>query len=612
MAKANPTAYRRRVWGWALLGYAFILLLLLGTVGLMGLTLFIGFATRSIGFLWKVAAVLGVFAWKVVRSLWVKFDPPEGLLLTKAEAAPLLSLLRQQTRALKAPRVHRVLLTDEFNAAAVQVPRLGIFGWPRNYVLVGLPLLQALSPEQAAAVVGHELGHLRGGHGRFGAWIYRVSQTWTQLIEQLERQEGRTIFSRFTSWYVPRFNAWSHPIRRTDEFAADAAAAYLTDARAMAEALCATVIRGAALDKLHWETLTTSMVEQSAPPADVISRLLPVAKSSRLPEADEQKLLNTAYEADPDLFSTHPSLSERLSALGQLPTVPPLPTVSAAEAWLGGSLPRLAATLDASWVAAHAGAWRERHTLLQEQRQRLHELTTRREARETLTPDEQWELADLTEDHVSGDEALPLFRQLIDDAKWSNPARFSIGRILTNQDKPEGLVWLTEVMEKEPNYVAAGLAFQEAYHERQGDREKVRQLGASQLRHADVLDEAMAEREAIRATDQMLPHDLSEEALQEFASHVFAPENGIGRAWLLRKHVVHFASKSLYVLLITPRPDAPRRSPEAVGTWVQDLAANLPMPGEGFVIATSKEVAWLEKTAKQTSSAELFEAKLLA
>jgi hypothetical protein len=432
------------------------------------------------------------------------------------------------------------------------------------------------------------------------------------LIQQLETQSGRTIFSRFTAWYVPRFNAWSHPIRRTDEFAADAAAAYLTDARAMAEALCATVVRSAALDKLHWETLTAAMAEQAAPPADVISRLLPLAKSSRLPEVDEQKLLTTAYEADPDLFSTHPSLSERLSALGQSPAVPPLPRVSAAEAWLGSSLPHLAATLDATWVAAHAEPWRQRHTFLQEQRQRLHELTTRREAKETLTPDEQWELADLTEDHVSSDEALPLFRQLVDNAKWSNAASFSIGRILTNQDKPEGLVWLTEVMEKDPNYVAAGLAFQEAYHERQGDREKVRQLGASQLRHADVLDEAMAEREAIRATDQMLPHDLSDEALHEFASHVFAPENGIGRAWLLRKRVVHFATKPLYVLLVTPRADAPRRSPEAAGTWVQDLATKLPMPGEGFVIATGKEYAWLEKTAKQMSTAELFEAKLLA
>lgn len=612
LAKANPAAYRRRVWGWALLGYGFILLLLLGTVGLMGLTLFIGIATRSIGLLWKVAAVLAVFAWKVIRSLWVKFDAPEGLPLTNAEAAPLLALLRQQTHALNAPHVHRVLLTADFNAAAVQVPRLGVFGWPRNYVIVGLPLLQALSPEQAAAVVGHELGHLRGGHGRFGAWIYRVSQTWTQLIEHLERQSGSTIFSRFTSWYVPRFNAWSHPIRRTDEFAADAAAAYLTNARAMAEALCATVIRGAALDKLHWETLSATMAEQPAPPADVISRLLPLAKSSRLPDSDEQKLLTAAHEADPDLFSTHPSLGERLAALGQTPAVPSLPVTSAAEAWLGDSLPQLAATLDATWAATHAEPWQERHTFLQQQRQRLQQLSTRWGAKETLTPDELWELADLTEDHVSGTEALPLFQQLTDNDKWGDAARFSIGRVLTNQDNPDGLAWLTEVMEKEPNFVAAGLAIQEAYHERQGDREKVRQLGASQLRHADVLDEAVAERETIRATDQLLPHELSDEALQELVSQVFAPENGISRAWLLRKRVHHFVSKPLYVLLVMPRTDRRPRTPEAAGVWVQELAAKLPMPGEGFVIATGKEYAWLERAAKQMSRAELFEAKLLA
>jgi Zn-dependent protease with chaperone function len=163
MAEANPAGYRRRVWFWALLGYSFILLMLVGTVGLIALTIGIGLFTRTIGVIWKVVALLVVFAWKVLRSLWVRFEAPEGLPLTAAEAAPLLELLQQQTRALKAPRVHQVLLTDDFNAAAVQVPRLGILGWPRNYVLVGLPLLQALTPTQAAAVVGHELGHLRGG-----------------------------------------------------------------------------------------------------------------------------------------------------------------------------------------------------------------------------------------------------------------------------------------------------------------------------------------------------------------------------------------------------------------------------------------------------------------
>ncbi|WBO84447.1 M48 family metalloprotease [Hymenobacter yonginensis] len=598
LAEADPAAYRRRVWLWALLGYGFILLLLLGTVGLMGAVAALALFTKAVGLIWKVLIVLGVFAWRVVRSLWVKFEAPEGLPLTATEAAPLLTLLEQQTQTLKAPRVHRVLLTSDFNAAAVQVPRLGIFGWPRNYVLVGLPLLQALSPTQAAAVVGHELGHLRGGHGRFGAWIYRVSQTWSQLIEQMEQQAGRTIFSRFTTWYVPRFNAWSHPVRRTDEFAADAAAAQLTSPAAIAEALCALVTRDAALDKLHWDVLTASLAERPTPPSDAISRLLPLAKTSRLPEADEQKALANAYEADPDLFSTHPSLGERLNALGEKPSVPPLPEVSAAEAWLGSSLPQLAAQLDAAWAADRAAVWQERHAVLQQQRVRLQQLRDQQAAGETLPPDQAWELADLTEDHVGAAESLPLFQALIEDATWGTAARFSVGRILVNLDDAAGLAWLTEAMERDPTYVAPGLALQEAYHQRLGNREEVRQLGASQLRHADLLDEAMAERATITPADHLLAHELTETQLQALRGEIATPEYGIAQAWLVRKQVQHFANKPLYVLVVAPLPEKKLTKTETIGHWVQDLAAKLVMPGEGFVIGVGKEYRWLEKKVK--------------
>lgn len=134
--------------------------------------------------------------------------------------------------AQQAHAVHRVLLTTEFNASIVQLLRLGVLGWPRNYLMVGLPLLQAMTAEQAGAVVAHELGHLRGGHGRFSAWVYRVSRAWEQLFAQLERSNSATWLHRFTNWYVPRFNAWSHPLRRTAEFEADAAAGRVTSPQA--------------------------------------------------------------------------------------------------------------------------------------------------------------------------------------------------------------------------------------------------------------------------------------------------------------------------------------------------------------------------------------------
>lgn len=607
LAEADPAGYRRRVWLWALLGYAFILALIFGSVGLMLGVLAIGAAFGALGLIVKVAIVLAVFVWKVISSMWVKFEPPTGLRLSSAEAGPLFTLLRQQARELRAPRVHRVLLSDDFNASAVQVPRLGVLGWPRNYVVVGLPLLQALTPEQAAAVVAHELGHLRGGDGRFGAWIYRVSQTWTQLIGQLEREGSRNWFSRFTAWYVPRFNAWSHPVRRTQEFAADAAAAQVTSPAAMAQALCALEVRAAVLGKLHWEPLTARLAELPAPPADCLSQLLPVAKAARLATEEEQRLISTAFDADPDLFSTHPTLGERLRALGQTPAVPEPPAQSAAEAWLGAALPQLTAQLDAQWQADSREGWLARHAELQEQRQRLQELEARHAAGETLTADEQWERADLTEDHVGGPESLPLFRALTEDAKWGTAARFSVGRVLTNLDDPEGLPWLQQVMDAEPHYVAAGLAIQEAYYERRGERETVRELGTAQLRHADRIDEAVAEREAVRRGDVLLPHALTDDAVAALVAQLRQPEYAVAQAWLLRKQVTHFAHKPLYVLLVAPPAAVQPRALVESQAWVQQLAQQLDMPGEAFIFSTGmgKDNAWLERTAQQMPAAEL-------
>ena len=42
----------------------------------------------------------------------------------------------------------------------LQLPRLGIFGWYRNYLIIGMPLMKSLTCEQFKAVLAHEFGHL--------------------------------------------------------------------------------------------------------------------------------------------------------------------------------------------------------------------------------------------------------------------------------------------------------------------------------------------------------------------------------------------------------------------------------------------------------------------
>lgn len=111
-----------------------------------------------------------------------------------------------------------MLLSDDFNAAVTQVPRLGIFGWPRNYLLLGLPLMKVLSREQFKAVLAHEYGHLAGGHARLSNWIYRQRQRWGKLLNALSEYQGygSFLFLPFLRWYTPYFNAFSFPLARAE------------------------------------------------------------------------------------------------------------------------------------------------------------------------------------------------------------------------------------------------------------------------------------------------------------------------------------------------------------------------------------------------------------
>jgi Zn-dependent protease with chaperone function len=119
----------------------------------------------------RLGIVVCAFLLVMVRALWVHLQPPKGWMLTRADAPDLFQLLDRLRKELQTPPIHVVLVTPEFNAAVSEIPRLGLFGWHRNYLLLGLPLLQVLTREQFTAVLAHELGHLSHGHARSSNWI---------------------------------------------------------------------------------------------------------------------------------------------------------------------------------------------------------------------------------------------------------------------------------------------------------------------------------------------------------------------------------------------------------------------------------------------------------
>src|SRR5579862_3747448 len=212
-ARANPALYRFRVATFAVLGYAY----LAATIALLIALLVLGIlAMKANVVALKFLIIYVPFLGLVLRSMWVEIHPPTGFEVKRRDAPALFERIDRLRKALRAPRFHRVVIDDAFNAAVVQVPLLGLFGWHRNHLVIGLPLMKALTPEQLDAVIAHELGHLAGGHARFSNWLYRLRLAWSQLLDALQRtrSRGAFLFRGFFDWYVPRFEAYSFPLAR--------------------------------------------------------------------------------------------------------------------------------------------------------------------------------------------------------------------------------------------------------------------------------------------------------------------------------------------------------------------------------------------------------------
>ena len=120
---------------------------------------------------YQLAIPAVAFAILLLRSLWIRTPAPTGIVLSPERVPRLFTAIERVRKTLGAPRVRHVLLDGDFNAGVTQLPLFGIIGPSANDLTLGLPLLQALSPDEFEATLAHELGHVSGKHGHFSHWI---------------------------------------------------------------------------------------------------------------------------------------------------------------------------------------------------------------------------------------------------------------------------------------------------------------------------------------------------------------------------------------------------------------------------------------------------------
>ncbi|MBS0375707.1 MAG: M48 family metalloprotease [Proteobacteria bacterium] len=546
-SRAAPVAYKVKVALLAAVGFGVLLLVLLfaglGIVLLIALVGFLAYTGKFVllilklgKFLILLAAPLWILLKSSVAALFTRFPKPVGREIRRAEAPALFAAIDRLRARMRGPAFHHVLVNDDVNAAVVQRPLLGLFGLPRNYLILGLPLLESVSADEALAVVAHEYGHLSGAHAHFGAYIYRLRHTWSALQDVASRWDGvggravRTVIG----WYAPFFNAYTFVLARAQEYEADAASAELVSPAVAANALKRINVAGAQYQRF-FEQVFKGVGAAAEPPRDVSERWAHDAVA--VPSAE----LATRWLADSlnrrkSPFDTHPVLRARLEALpGQASQVavlpPPLSTESAATAWLGGLAAQLRSTFQDEWRAQVEAGWRRRHQEWQSQRARIEALR----ALPTPTLEETIERLQLqtrVEPDVDHLPEISAFNRRTPDRAVT---LYLEGSLRLDRDDDTGLGYLRSAMALDAEAVKPACQRAYAFLKARGQDELAEEFSARWNEQHALDARREAELEHFDSGHTLVAAELDAEALAQLREQLARSADGIARVWIARR-----------------------------------------------------------------------------
>ncbi|WP_374349259.1 M48 family metalloprotease [Chitinimonas sp.] len=456
-ARDRPALFRAKVV--AISAFAYLVLFgLLGALSLGGFWLF-SWARDSHSLRVIVAlAVLGLALLPVMlltlRMFLTRIPPPEGRVLTASEAPKLFQFLAKLQKKLKGPPIHRVLISGDFNASISQVPRFGLFGGHRNYLLLGLPFLHAMASREMMAVISHEYGHLAGSHGKLSAMIYRQRLTFGAIHQHASarRDSGdivNGIFASLLDRFAPIYNAYTFVLSRQNEYEADAAACRVAGPQASAHGLIRSALLADWLSEQFWPRLF-AQASQRAQPAFMPYTAMRKVVGATMSEWATKERLQAAWNQDSGLHDTHPCLRERLNAIDQPASLPPAVDGSAGDAMLGELAHSLSREFDERWWQANKADWQEHHRRHQRAHNRIAELAAR--PVDTLTAGELQEYALLHSEFGSKDAARAALRHLLDrpGERFARPVML-YGQLLLEVDDAQGIDYLMQACQLAPS-----------------------------------------------------------------------------------------------------------------------------------------------------------------
>lgn len=558
LAQRHPQSYKRGVFLFALLGYAYPLALLLGFIAGMVLLFFPmmnAFAdNREFMRLFLVAIEIGLFVLTllIANALWVKFKKPDGYHLAPAEAPALFAFIEEIRRDVGGPRIQTILIGDNFNAGVHRIPRLGIFGWNKNYLMLGLYLMEVLSKEELRAVIAHEFAHLYPRENWLQGWIFRMEQTWVQLEEQTKGDASivKVMWKWFMNWYFPRFNACCAILLRENERNADKVSASYVHKEICADALVNSEVYPMFLVKKFWHGIFRLADANPEPPKEVYALMEEAFRSVEF-ENLKNEYLRKILSRRTRTWDIHPCLRDRLNGIGVNPDkiqANPPPPLSAADELLGERKIHYSSLFSKTWRAHIIGQWRNRHEQVQKGLENLKKLEEQKATR-SLALNDEWQMAFINAEYKDHQNAITIMKSFLDSHPDHAEGNFYLGQTLIDMDDDLAIAFLEKAMKMDSDKIIPSCEMIQEFLWDMGRNEEAERYQERIKDYHKTAALAREERTGISRKDFLDPPELPEDEWESLRQ-IFSRLTYVKAAYVVKKEVVHFPDKPCHIIVL--------------------------------------------------------------
>lgn len=304
----------------------------------------------DVGIQLVLIGLAGAFTWAVYA---LKFSLPTGLDVTKEKFPHLLKLIDEIRDEFGKPKIDKIIIRDKYEIRVIKTPKTHMPFLNTKTLIIGLPVLQTMSPLYFRALLARRIGQLSTQHTPVTTRLYFLNDIWGQF--KISCKQSRNIFAKVLSYffqlYAPLYQTVLNPLLQEEELEADRYGTDLINDRDMVECLVYEEVVMQFLNNKFWPKIYHMAKRTKTPEYMPYSQMTKVIKAG-ITDDEISEAIQTALKVEINHTSPMPSLSTRLNHLGHAKPLPPKRlSKTAAEYYLGSSLGKIIQLFDKRWVA---------------------------------------------------------------------------------------------------------------------------------------------------------------------------------------------------------------------------------------------------------------------